>query len=145
MDNHLFFVLYLLFETLCLRRLFVEALPVAQLDSDFFVWFFTSFLSAVVVAVSFFGLVQTVILFPMHVVMMCLNRTTWEMVTARAIPYLNDWPFGFSPFSKGLIGNLREFVTMRYNHPKYDIPTGDALQGWRVANSFLVNDKYECC
>jgi hypothetical protein len=145
MENHLFFVLYLFFETLCLRRLFVEALPVAQLDSGVVVWFFTSFLSAVIVAVSSFGLFQTIILFPLHVVMMCLNRTTWETITSRAIPYLKDWPLRFSPFSKGLIGNISEFVTMRYNHPKYHIPTGEAMHTWKAANSFLVNDKYECC
>jgi hypothetical protein len=115
------------------------------MDANFVVWFFTGFLSAVIVAVSSFGLFQTLILLPMHIFMMCLNRTTWEAITSSSVLYLKDWPFGFSPFSKGIIGNIKEFVTMRSSHPRYHIPTGEAVQAWKAANSFLVNDKYECC
>ena len=34
---------------------------------------------------------------------------------------------------------------MRNEHPHYVIPTEDDLDIYKRNNSFLVNDKYQCC
>jgi hypothetical protein len=147
MDNHVFFILFLFFETLLMFRFIREAWPVTQGGQDipFIQWLATSFCCSVIVAASAFGLFQTLILLPMHIVLVLLNRTTWELIKGGSVEYLKNWRSGFSPFSRGIIGNVKEFLTMRRLHPKYEIPIGDALEQWRRENSFLVNDSYECC
>jgi hypothetical protein len=147
MDNHAFFICFLFFESLLLASLFREAWPVTQLGKEdpFFLWLATSFLCSVIVGVAVFGLFQTLILLPMHIVLAVMNRTTWELIRGGSIEYLREWRIGFSPFSRGIVGNVWEFLTMRQKHPKYQIPVGDALKQWRRENSCLVNDTYECC
>ena len=146
MENHMFFLLFLLFETLTLWQFISQTWPAAHVQhASFLVWLSTSFLCSVVWAVAVISIIQTIILFPIHVTLMLLNMTTWELLRAGSVSYMRSWDLGFSPFSKGFIRNIKEFWTMRWNHPLYEIPEGEAINQWKRDNIVLVNDWYECC
>lgn len=53
------------------------------------------------------------------------NSTTWERARRDKITYLKDLPYGYSPFNKGLIGNIVEFCTMRQKKMKWEIKQPD--------------------
>lgn len=145
MDNHLFFIGYLFFETICTFQIAFQVWPITKIQTDFLPWLFTGFLSAVLIAACAIIIFQSIALLPFHVFISLLNRTTWEMVRSSRITYLRDWRHSYSPFSHGLIKNIKEFVTMRWNHPIYSIPKGEDLEQWKEDNSFFFNDSYECC
>ena len=146
MENHLFFLLFLFFETLNLQQFISQTWPAAQVQHPSFIfWFFTSFPCSVIWAVAILSIFQTIILLPIHFTLMLLNQTTWELFKSGSVTYMRDWKLGFSPFSKGFLQNIKEFCTMRWNHPLYEIPEGEALDQWRRDNIWLVNDWYECC
>jgi hypothetical protein len=92
-----------------------------------------------------FAVLQAGLLLILHSVLICLNRTTWELLKSGTVDYMKEWHSSYSPFSRGIHGNIREFVTMRWTPPVYEIPKGDRLEQWKKENSFLVNDRYECC
>lgn len=146
MENHLFFVIFLFFENFTLKNFITEAWPNAQKDHDSFaIWLLTSFSCALICAISAVSILQTVILLPMHVCLMLLNVTTWELLKGSSITYLADWKQRMGPFSKGFLSNVREFCVMRWHHPLYEIPTDFDISSWKEANSCIINDSYECC
>ncbi|OHT01229.1 DHHC zinc finger domain containing protein [Tritrichomonas foetus] len=146
MENHFFFIVFLLFDSIVFFKFMIESFPVTQKsDTDFIEWIFTSFLCAIVCAVGAFGFIQTSILFPFHVFLAITNKTTWESLKSDTITYMKGWYSSLSPFSRGMKMNIYEFVTMRWNHPIYELPQGSRLEQWKMENSFLVNDSYECC
>lgn len=53
------------------------------------------------------------------------NATTWERARRARITYLKDLPYGYSPFDKGLAGNIIEFCTMKEKKMKWDIKPPD--------------------
>ena len=145
LENHFFYILYLFFESIVFFLFMKQTFPVTSKDSPFIEWIFTSFLCAIICSVGAFGFIQTILLLPFHIFLAILNKTTWESLKSSTISYLKDWTSIISPFSHGLLNNIYEFITMRWNHPNYQIPTGEKLEQWKHDNSFLVNDTYECC
>ena len=146
MENHLYFVLFLFVSGLAFKELIAQSLPVAMSDCDSFIaWLFTGWACAIIVGIGVFGIVQGIALFPLHLILMGLNLTTWEFLRSSSVTYLRDWKLRLSPFSRGFIGNITEFLTMHRRHPVYEIPVGESLDRWKRENSFLVNDSYECC
>lgn len=145
-QNHFFFVVYLFFDTIVFFLFVKQTYPLTKLNnSNFFVWLMTSFLGAVLCFFGVFGFLQTLCLLPFHIFLILTNKTTWESLKSTSIPYMKDWTSSISPFSQGLFQNIREFVTMRWNHPTYQFPSGARYEKWKNDNSFLVNDSYECC
>ena len=146
LKNHFFFVLYLFFDSITFFIFIRESYPVTKLNDDSFIrWFFTSFLCAIICAIGVFGFLQTIFLLPFHIFLALMNKTTWESLKASKTPYLKEWYSSIGPFSRGILLNIKEFITMRWDIPLYQYPFGPRLEQWKEENSFLVNDKYECC
>lgn len=146
MKNHFNFILYLIAEFISLSLFIYQNAPAALIEVPMPKWLYSSFQSAIITGIASFGLIQPIILIPVHTLYMLLNYTTWERKRESQITYLKGWKSQFSPFSKGIIGNVKEFVTMANNQPVYKIPEGDAdVSKWKADNSFLTNDKYDCC
>lgn len=146
LENHLFFVMFLFFDLITTFAYVSQTWRIALQEEDVFAkWLLKNFISGVVCIASAFAFVQYVFLLPQHVFLACVNQTTWEVSRSEKISYLRDWKMGLNPFSKGIIGNLKEFITMRNEHPRYKVPVGDELDAWKRDNSFLTNDKYQCC
>lgn len=146
MRNHLFFMLFLAFEIvfccLSLKTFSTGILNGVSLKE----WFLKSFLSSLLFGGSIVIMFQPIILFPQHFYLALMNKTTWENLCKKKITYLSNWTKSFSPFSRGIIGNFKEFVLMRWKTPVYSVPNDEeSFNKWKAENSFLTNDKYECC
>lgn len=146
MNNHFYFLLYLFFESIFCIMSIQNYIPGMKDGLPFVKWLYTSLPCTTFLAFSIVMLLQPILLFPFHAYLMFSNRTTWEVLKSRSISYLNKWVYPMSPFSRGLIGNMNEFISMRWTHPVYSIPeTDEDMEQWRAANSCVSNDKYECC
>jgi len=145
MNNHFHFLLYLFFEGVTLFIFAYNCIPAALIDKDLTEWIFTSFQCAIVSGLSVLGMVQPIVLFPTHLFFAIVNKTTWETTRRDRISYFQNWSYSHSPFSQGLTGNIKEFVTMKNLQPVYQIPTSDSIQEWKTKNKFIFNENYELC
>lgn len=145
-NNHFVFLWYTFFESLTFISFARQTFrPALNTSNTFVMWLSTSLLCAIVCAGSVFGAIQTCLLFPLHLLMAFMNITTREFIKGARIPYLRKWKENLSPFSIGLKGNITEFATMAHKQIIWSVPTEGELVGWKQANSFISNDKYECC
>ena len=145
LENHFNFIIYLIFECFCLYYFASNAIPAALKDSDLFTWLYSSFQCAIVGGLSILGIIQPIILIPIHIYFALMNKTTWEQARRNRISYFEKWNFSYSPFSKGIFNNLIEFVTMKRKRPLYTIPDKNTILEWKKQNSCLFNDHYELC
>lgn len=146
MENHFFFLMFMAIEIIydiwCIK-IFKEGL---EDGLPFKVWLISSMPCTFCLLLSFLMLAQPLILFPFHLFMVLINKTTWEIIKGRDISYLRDWYRAISPFSRGIFGNIKEFVNMRWTHPRYHVPsTEDEIDFWKEENACIANDKYNCC
>ena len=146
MKNHLFFILYLAMEIVfCSFNLKIFCFGILN-NVTLKEWLLKSFLCSLFFGGSILIMIQPVILLPQHIYLALMNKTTWENLSKGKITYLRNWTKSFSPFSKGLIENLKEFILMRWKTPVYSVPNDEeSLNKWKMDNSFLTNDTYECC
>jgi hypothetical protein len=78
--------------------------------------------------------------------MAVLNYTSGEFMRSKKLTYIRQWTLGYSPFSKGMIGNVVEFVTMACRPVSWSVPTSDEeIAQWKRENWCLANDYYQCC
>lgn len=146
LENHFYFVLFLFFDLLTTFLYIKNTWEVALQENNIFLnWLLKNFICGIVCIASAFAFIQYALLLPQHLFLALINQTTWEVSKSEKISYLKDWKMNLSPFSKGIIGNIKEFISMRNEHPHYVIPTEDDLDIYKRNNSFLVNDKYQCC
>ena len=145
-DNHLFFLVFIVALFNVSRNVISGCWRVASTRHPLKTWLMTSLPCAIDVGLAGFCLLQVSFLIPTHIFLACMNYTTWEFMKSGSISYLRDWDSFYSPFSKGLMGNIKEFLTMRWNTPSYHIPDSrQAMEQWKEDNSFFFNDKYELC
>ena len=146
MKNHLFFMLYMICESsFCSFSMYIFSSGMRD-NLPFKQWLYTSLPCTLMFCLSASMIIQPALLIPFHTYLIFANRTTWEILKSGTISYLRNWHKSMSPFSMGLIHNLVEFITMRWSIPTYKIPeTEEEIFEWKRANSFVSNDKYECC
>lgn len=77
------------------------------------------------IAASTFGSVFTGNLCYQSILTISKNATYWERSRRARISYMKGLPFGYSPFDKGLIGNIIEFCTMKEKKMKWTIKPPD--------------------
>ena len=147
MENHLYFIIYLGLEIPTFWTFISQTKQIAFKGSLTFTdWISLDLPSLLTFFIGCFGIIQPICLFPFHIFLIFLNRTTWELVKSEKISYLRGWNGSLSPFSHGLIKNCTEFATMRWKHPVYSIPyDNQSITKWKYDNSFIINDSYECC
>jgi hypothetical protein len=104
--------MYLFFEIITFIFFISQTYEIAFEKCDFDKWFFSGFQAGLVLALSILGMFQPVFLLPIHIFMVFLNRTTWELGRGKRITYLKNWSTDWSPFSKGCCENAREFICM---------------------------------
>lgn len=146
MGNHFYFLCFLFF-LLLFDITAINLFKVGMKDGQPFIkWLVTTMPCNICLFGSIASIIQPAILFPIHFFLALTNNTTWEFVKGSTITYFRGWHIHLSPFSKGLIGNLKEFCTMHKNHPTYFIPrTPEELEKYKADNSFISNDTYDCC
>lgn len=146
MGNHMYFLLFLLFLSIFdVKTCIVFAKSMID-DLEFGRWLITSLPCTICLFMAVISIIQPVLLFPVHLYFAFANITTWESARKTQITYLSSWNLRLSPFSRGLISNIWEFITMRWKKPSYSVPVSEEeLKQWREDNSFLSNDRYECC
>ena len=145
MGNHFFFLLFLI------SLLFYDSLTIyifkdsMKDDQELDEWLITSLPCNIAYFGAMMSIFQPLFLVPMHLYFAFTNQTTWEVMKGNTA-YLNNWHNLMGPFSRGLINNFIEFCTMHIKRPSYKIPTSEEeLARWKSDNSFLTNDKYDCC
>lgn len=75
-----------------------------------------------------------------HSFLVLSNQTTHEIVRGQALEYLKPLPVGVSPFSRGPIQNVFNFIT---NRRMYDMPVeGHDMQ---MQATIFDNAYYSCC
>ena len=138
MKNHFAYVLYLFLQGFALIQYILYSFKSALVDQPLDVWIRTSFQCFLVCSLSILGMIQPLRLLPKQIINILCNRTYWEKVRRSRITYLVDWPYEASPFSKGPLRNIREFVTMKNNPPNYTIPkTKEEIDAWKELNSTM--------
>lgn len=126
-DNHVSFFWFTFFE------FFAQSLPCIDLLYNFARYLFfkdsysiaSIFFYAQTASASTFGAVKTSKMLEQCLTVMIKNKTTWERVKGSHITYLKDYPFGYSPFDKGIIENLKEFFSMKEKKMKWEIKPAD--------------------
>lgn len=128
-DNHLY---YLIFTFLAFV---IEFIPLVDAVIHFFLFitaskFSINFLIKILIYISIicsaaFASFMTYSLTVQSILTIVRNSTTWERARRDKITYLKDLPYGYSPFNKGLAGNIVEFCTMRQKKTKWDIKPPD--------------------
>lgn len=124
-DNHVVFFIFTFLE------FFSQSVPCLDLSYNFTRYLFVDknkhygffvILSYIqTIAASTFGTVKTYKMLEQCLSVIIKNKTTWERVKGSHITYLKDYPFGYSPFDKGIIANLKEFFTMKEKKMKWEI------------------------
>lgn len=69
------------------------------------------------------GIAQVFPLLVTHTYLIIVNKTTWENILGRQITYLQVFPFNSSPFSKGILENVKEFLRMGFVNVEWRIPS----------------------
>lgn len=146
MKNHFFFFIYLLFEIIFCFFAIYSFIPGIKDNLPLKEWLYSSFICTFCICLAGFMTFQPLFLFPFHFYLLMSNRTTREVLKGKSISYLQGWVYSLSPFSHGFCKNIAEFITMRWNEPTYSIPTTEEeISQWKADNSFISNEKYECC
>lgn len=146
MNNHLYFLLTMIFAVLFSLRS-MSSLKSGMIDGmSLSEWLYMSLPCTGMWCFSLLVMLQPVLLIPMHAYLALSNVTTREFLKGKKLSYLKDWHHFQSPFSKGPLRNLAEFVTMHRRRPVYSVPsTEDSLEQWRMDNFICANDYYQCC
>ena len=128
-DNHLY---YFIFTTLAFIS---EGVPQFDAIIHLILYFvhsknYSNFLRVILIylpfiAASTFASFMTYSLTVQCIITIINNSTTWERARRDKITYLRDLPYGYSPFNKGLIGNIVEFCTMKEKKTKWAIKPPD--------------------
>jgi palmitoyltransferase len=100
------------------------------------------FMSSVIAFVAS-GLVS--LLLGYHSYLCLLNETTWENVKGSKIDYMNVYPSGYKPFSKGILNNIKTFFF--HNNQLTDWEPPEIKQTWKQPNgdTWWKNQYYSCC
>lgn len=109
-------------------------------------WLYTSLPCSICLFASYLSIIQPIFLLPFHIFLISVNKTTYEFLKGSKAYYLKDWKYYLSPFSKGIIGNYIDFLTMARRRPVYRLPSTDKeLDEWLNNNSCITNQAYELC
>ncbi|OHT01870.1 putative palmitoyltransferase ZDHHC12 [Tritrichomonas foetus] len=146
MKNHAHFLFYLFLEIIFSIVCIYNFSSGMKDNLPFLEWVYTSLPCTFFYGFGFVIMLQPILLLPFHIYLVFSNRTTWETLRGKSISYMRDWRYSLSPFSHGLMHNLAEFLTMKTKMPIYKVPsTEEEINQWKLDNSCLSNDRYECC
>lgn len=126
-DNHLYFFGFSFFE------FFSQTVPTVDLYFHFIRYLNTSdhYSASVVlpyitiIMVATYGSYMSFRLASYNIQTIYFNLTTWERARRNQISYLKIYPKDYSPFDKGLIGNIIEICTMKKKKMTWELPPID--------------------
>ena len=122
-DNHLFFIIFVFFESisdslaffsliLSIKRLLLVNLTC--LWPKFFIFYLVPW--SIYTSYQSFNLLYSNIINVLH------NETFNEIKKRNQIYYLKSYPLSIHPFDRGIINNIKEFLTMKDKKLEYQIP-----------------------
>lgn len=133
--NHLayfiFLVLSFIVQSIFSYSTFFPA--IRQKDLQYFLWI--NLPCGILCGISTAHALYVGVIIPEQLYNILTNSTVWEARRRESITYLQDWPYMVSPFSKGIVGNIKEFVTMNDAEINYEIPAN--MKEYRNRNSFI--------
>lgn len=146
MHNNLFFIIFLILTIVFdITNMLIFSGSIHD-DQTIDEWIRTSFFGSIGFYGSIISIIQPALLLPFHLFFIVMNITTWEFIKGKSITYMRDWNLSGSPFSRGVINNVKEFCMMRWTLPVYRIPTTEEeIEQWKEDNSCCYNDSYNCC
>lgn len=126
-DNHVYFFFFSFFE------FFSQTVPTVDLYYHFIRYLIISkyyelsviLPYVIIIMVATYGSQMSFRLASYNFNTIYYNLTTWERARRSQISYLKCLPEGYSPFDKGIVGNLVEFFTMKEKKMKWEIPPVD--------------------
>lgn len=126
-DNHIYFFAFSFFE------FFSQTVPTFDLYFHFTLYLYNSshyhfsviLPYIIIIMVATYGSYMSFRLASINIKTISLNLTTWERARRTQISYLKDLPDGYSPFNKGIIGNIAEFCTMKKKKMEWEAPPVD--------------------
>ena len=121
-DNHLYFINYLIFESLLTGSCLFDLIRTIFRQNSPVFYTITHYDFLILLPVIIFTFLQSFLLLISHIGLIIQNETTWESVRHFHISYLKKYPTWYSPFSLGIIGNIIEFCTMSYRDIYWDVP-----------------------
>ena len=138
-QNHKIFVTMLLFASTCVAwDVWILSKSVWQNTGFLFGFYIT------VLGLSVFPLILVVSLFLYHVYLIITAQTTWEHLSRENITYLQGVPDGVNPFSRGVLGNIKEFIFRPSNEPPIEwAPTW--REGDDSSTCFILDNQYYSC
>ena len=156
-DNHVYFVTFLIIENIVMGfivydviiNLFVSQPTVLQ-------YFYINWINLALVGPLLFAWIQTLLLFYQHSLLIIHNGTIWESVRRFNITYFKVQPSSKNPFDRGILENIKEFLTMKKKKMIWDPPPppnlkdfdqeviqyGKIFKGAKVPDWFLSRSSY---
>ncbi|KAL0207446.1 hypothetical protein P9112_012074 [Eukaryota sp. TZLM1-RC] len=132
--NHLYFLVFLVFEFLILKE-FVKRCLVSALEGPDLFNFSFRFLNFIlylgfllVCIISSFLLMMVAGLFFFNLFLIVTNQTSWELFKRDRITYLKDLAFSVRPFDRGVLRNVLEFLVVNFKRKIWDITNYDSLK-----------------
>ena len=65
-----------------------------------------------------------------HSYLLISNISTWEFLSAHKIDYIQCFPYGYSPFDRGVVQNLKDAFLHGNSLKKWELP--DVKQVWEL-------------
>lgn len=126
-DNHVYFFFFSFFE------FFSQTVPTVDLYYNFIRYILSAshyefaviLPYVIIIMVATYGSQMSFRLASYNFKTIYYNLTTWERARRSQISYLKYLPDGYSPFNKGIVGNIIEFFTMKEKKMKWEIPPAD--------------------
>ena len=121
-DNNVYFLMFTSIEGVVCSLFALDGFRALYLNWVLGYGYFYTLLSLVLIVAEGFaaGFTSALTIQTLHSI--AKNITIWEGRCHDKITYLKDYPDWVSPFDKGIIGNFKEFFTMRQNQTVWQLP-----------------------
>ena len=119
-DNHVYFYFWVITESILMLIVFLDVLFSMFNKMEITNWLKSYFLHIIFLPVLFFDLFHVASLTFTHTLMICNNKTVWEIKRAGSITYLQNAIR--NPFDQGVFNNIIEFFTMKRDKKEWTVP-----------------------
>ncbi|KAJ3433253.1 palmitoyltransferase zdhhc12-related [Anaeramoeba flamelloides] len=151
--NHLYFLLFLIFETIFLFWETVVCGTGFRKSNGIGNWFYRNTISLILMFMLCIYDLCVSMMSIGHSALAIKNTTTWETDRRERITYLKDLPFGFNPFDYGILKNIGLFCKMTRKTIDWKLVSYEEKKNIdenisetrKKFNKFFDNEHYSCC
>lgn len=121
-DNHRDFLIYVYFEAILTLLVFIDIASTLLISLPFMEYMKRNFFLLSIISPMGFALFMSSSLVLSHTRMAMVNATVWEMSRWDSITYLKEFPKFYFPFNRGVINNIKEFLSMKMKKTTWEYP-----------------------